>query len=121
MDLSFTKDINYGKRGGEKGYASEDDDERKKVKGPPIGDDDFQSSIISSDDSIAAKINELQSKAEGNGTATNTKKQKRDSKLRVSKEVNKKLKRMLTSDFNKNNDKMNDSQSTFLGNNQSFR
>lgn len=41
MDLSFTKDINYGKRGGEKGYASEDDDERKKVKGPPIGDDDF--------------------------------------------------------------------------------
>ena len=58
MDLSFTKDINYGKHIGDKGYASEDNDERKKGKSP-IGDDDFQSSIISSDDSIAAKINEM--------------------------------------------------------------
>lgn len=40
--------------------------------------------------------------------------------MRRSKEVNSKLKRMLTSDFKEKN-QMNDSQSTFLGNNPSLK
>ncbi len=84
LDLSFTKDINYGQRQkpGLTGYAS--DNEGKAVKSPMPADDDFKSSIISSDDSIAAKINALQPGIEDDLNTTEkklTKTQKKQNKI----------------------------------------
>lgn len=51
-----------------------------------------------------------------------TRQEKLDSKVRISKEVNLKMRRILTSDFkNKKDRTMNDTQSTFLGNNPSYK
>jgi len=118
LDLSFTKDINYGKRGGLTGYASDND--KRGVTKQSI--DDFKSSIISSDESIVAKINQQKPIDERDGSDEKylSSSKKRSGKLVTSRDVPGRLKRMLTSDF-KDKSKMNDSQSTYLGYNPSFR
>ena len=52
LDLSFTQDLDYGKHGIFTGYASDND--KQDFNKQTI--DDFKSSIISSDESIAGKI-----------------------------------------------------------------
>lgn len=115
LDLSFTKDKNYGKRGGLTGYASDND--KRTVTKQSI--DDFKSSIISSDDSIVAKIEQNQQNFDGPLTKRDMMKKRSATKLVSTKELPGGLKRMLTTDF-KDKSRMNDSQSTYMGYNPSF-
>jgi len=92
-----------------------------------MSSDDFKSSILSSDESINAKLTKMDftddniNGRQSRGQTRLSRKDFYDNKIRQSKEVNSKVKRMLTHDFVKN--KMNDSSSSFLNinNNTTFR
>lgn len=95
LDLSFTRDKNYGKKAG--GYASDNDTKHVKP------DEESFSILSSNDESLNAKLNDNNISA-----IKPSKREERNSRVRYSKEVNNKLKRMLTSDF-KDKNAMNDS------------
>ena len=94
----------------------------------PIDDniDDFMSSVISSDDSINHQIRKFKKK-DDKDDLNQTTGQKYGMQRYNKQGSNNKLKRMLTTDFANggnrglNKDRMNDSQSTFLANNPSFK
>lgn len=100
------------------GYASDNNQANNKNALTKQSIDDFKSSIISSDESIAAKIEQHQQSPDAAFKSNN--KQLKTS-LNLGSMINKSgPRRMLTVDF-KEKAKVNDSQSTYLGNNPSFR
>lgn len=110
LDLSFTKDKNYGNRAGAGGYASDNDKQRVLTK---QSIDELSGSISISDGSIVAKMQQTK-KPDDDYSLQGSAAKKNGITARG-------LKRMLTSDMKGDRSKMNDSQSTFLGNNPSFR
>ena len=111
LDLSFTKDKNYGNRAGAMGgYASDNDKPRVLTK---QSIDELSGSISISDGSIVAKMQQIKKPDDDYSLQGSGAKQNRSMTGRV--------KRILTSDMKGDRSKMNDSQSTFLGNNPSFR
>ena len=110
LDLSFTKDKNYGNRAGAGGYASDNDKQRALTK---QSIDELSGSISISDGSIVAKMQQTK-KPDDDYSLQGSAAKKNGITARG-------LKRMLTSDMKGDRSKMNDSQSTFLGINPSFR
>ena len=118
LDISFTKDKNYGKRN-LTGYASDDAKPRKgNITKQSI--DDLSASISISQESILAKMQQTKIDIDDSAIKRSNSK-RRNNKLQTSRDVPHPLKRMLTSEFKQDKKKMNDSQSTFISNNQSIR
>ena len=106
-DVEFPVDLSLSEGGGGRGVsgnASVVDPKRHKLINELSDDDDLKSSIISSDESINAKITKMDFTDDNplnhsRGLTRISRKELRQSKLQKTQEVNNKVKRMLTSDF----------------------
>lgn len=107
LDISFTKDKNYGKRG-LTGYASDDAKPRNgNITKQSI--DDLSASISISQESIIAKMQQTKIDIDDSPLKRSESKRRNNNKLSTSRDVPMRLKRMLTSEFKNDKKKMNDS------------
>lgn len=106
-DVEFPVDLSLSEGGGGRGVSanvSVVDPKRHKLINEISDDDDLKSSIISSDESINAKITKMDFTDDNplnhsRGLTRISRKELRQNKLQKTQEVNNKVKRMLTSDF----------------------